>query len=191
MNLPRNSAPLSFCNVRTSIASGFGRQLPPQIRPQGTSPGALQQVRVLFLFCFFPQSMYCHHLVLHEMKRMALNYRITPVVDLILCRYWKLVRQNANHISEWVLWPLRLGFMRAMIPANFDIPVRTPKWPRAANYSGELVASGRDFVGDWRWPLGLLTADLLFSPKPKQQVKPICNVICTFSVFRKYVTQYH
>lgn len=43
MNLPRNSAPLSFCNVRTSIAGGFGRQLPPQIRPQGTSPGPLQQ----------------------------------------------------------------------------------------------------------------------------------------------------
>lgn len=126
MNLPRNSAPLSFCNVRTSIAGGFGRQLPPQIRPQGTSPGPLQQVRVFFLFHFFPQSMYYPHLVLHGMKRMSLNYRITPAVDLIHCRYWKLVRQNATHTS----------FVRAMIPANFVIRVRTPKCLSVVNYSG-------------------------------------------------------
>ena len=84
-----------------------------------------------------------------------------------------------------------ISFVRAMIPANFVIPVRTPKCLSAVNYSGELVASGREFVGDCRWSVGLLTADLLFSPKPKQQVKPIYNMIYTLGVFRKYITRYH
>lgn len=44
INLPRNSSPsIRFSNVRTSLGSGFGRQLPPPIRPQGTGPGVLQQ----------------------------------------------------------------------------------------------------------------------------------------------------
>ena len=48
-----------------------------------------------------------------------------------------------------VLCPLRLVFLCMMIPINFNIPVRTPKWPDPiVNFSGTLVASGREYVGD-------------------------------------------
>lgn len=39
------------------------------------------------------------------------------------------IRQNTNLILSWVLCFLWLVFLFMMILVNFNIPVRTPKWP--------------------------------------------------------------
>ena len=51
------------------------------------------------------------------------------------------------------------------------------------NFSGVLVASRREYVGDsqeWMVAGGLFAADLLFLPKPKQQRKlnQFVNLVC-------------
>ena len=84
-----------------------------------------------------------------------------------------------------------------MIPANFDNSA-TPKINSLPgfNFSGKIAVGGREFIRHIRERAveGRSFHRLLVvfgKTKTTAKVKPVCNMIQTFSAFRKYITQYH